>query len=62
MLYFDFIDGDLKRQVQHSKTGEPTKATRKLEDEELKMPVYSQKQMMKLIEKRNVKFTSAINA
>ncbi|KAI6897293.1 DEAD/DEAH box helicase [Hortaea werneckii] len=26
------------------------------------MPVYSQKQMMKLIEKRNTKFTSAVNA
>ncbi|KAK3100882.1 ATP-dependent 3'-5' DNA helicase, partial [Teratosphaeriaceae sp. CCFEE 6253] len=26
------------------------------------MPVFSQKQMMKLIEKRNVKFTSAVNA
>lgn len=62
VLLFEFIDGDLKRQVQHAKTGEPTKATQKLRQEDLKMPVYSQKQMMKLIEKRNNKFTSAVNA
>ncbi|TIA35688.1 DEAD/DEAH box helicase [Aureobasidium pullulans] len=62
VLLFEYIDGDLKRQVQHNKTGEPTKATRKLKDEDLKMPVYSQKQMMNLIEKRNNKFTSAVNA
>ncbi|OAL47879.1 P-loop containing nucleoside triphosphate hydrolase protein [Pyrenochaeta sp. DS3sAY3a] len=62
VLLFEFIDGDLKRQVQHKKTGEPTKATTKLRNEDLKMPVFSQKQMMNLIEKRNVKFTSAVNA
>jgi DEAD/DEAH box helicase domain-containing protein len=62
VLLFEFVDGDLKRQVQHAKTGEPTKATQKLRHEELKMPVYSQKQMMNLIEKRNAKFTSAVNA
>ncbi|MCJ1307871.1 hypothetical protein MMC25_001519 [Agyrium rufum] len=61
LLLFEFIDGDLKRQVANPKTGEPTKATRKLREEELKMPVFSQKQMMKLIEKRNTKFTSAVN-
>ncbi|CAI6337691.1 unnamed protein product [Periconia digitata] len=62
VLLFEFIDGDLKRQVQDAKTGEPTKAVQRLRNEDLKMPVYSQKQMMKLIEKRNVKFTSAVNA
>ena len=62
LLLFEFIDGDLKRQVTNAKTGEPTKPVRKLREEDLKMPVYSQKQMMKLIEKRNTKFTSAINA
>jgi len=62
VLLFEFIDGDLKRQVQHAKTGEPTKATQKLRNEKLKMPVFSQKQMSKLIEKRNLKFTSAVNA
>jgi DEAD/DEAH box helicase domain-containing protein len=61
VLLFEYIDGDLKRQVQHAKTGEPTKAVQKLRNEDLKMPVYSQKQMMKLIEKRNTKFTSAVN-
>ncbi|KAL8731419.1 MAG: hypothetical protein Q9166_003394 [cf. Caloplaca sp. 2 TL-2023] len=62
LLLFEFIDGDLKRQVTNAKTGEPTKPFRKLREEDLKMPVYSHKQMMKLIEKRNTKFTSAINA
>lgn len=62
LLLFEFIDGDLKRQVQHSKTGEPTKPTRKLREEDLKMPVFSQKQMTTLINKRNTKFTSAVNA
>ena len=62
LLLFEFIDGDLKRQVINSKTGEPTKPFRKLREEDLKMPVYSQKQMTKLIEKRNIKFTSAVHA
>lgn len=62
LLLFEFIDGDLKRQIQHAKTGEPTKPVRRLREEDLKMPVYSQKQMTTLISKRNVKFTSAVNA
>ncbi|KAH7313121.1 DEAD/DEAH box helicase-like protein [Rhexocercosporidium sp. MPI-PUGE-AT-0058] len=62
VLFFEFLDGDLKRQVKDKKTGEVTKATRKLRDEDLKMPVFSQKQMTTLIEKRNSKFMSAINA
>jgi DEAD/DEAH box helicase domain-containing protein len=62
VLLFEFIDGELKRQVQHAKTGEPTKAFQRLRNEDLKMPVFSQKQMMKHIEKRNAKFTSAVNA
>jgi DEAD/DEAH box helicase domain-containing protein len=62
VLFFEFIDGDLKREMQSKKTGEPTKPTRKLRDEDLKMPVFSQKQMMGLIEKRNSKFVNAINA
>ena len=62
LLLFEFVDGDLKRQVVDPKTGLPTKATQKLRNEELKMPVFSQKSMLKLIDKRNVKFKSAINA
>ncbi|KIV86896.1 hypothetical protein PV11_02477 [Exophiala sideris] len=62
LLFFEFIDGDLKRQVIDPKTGQPTKATNKLRNEDLKIPVFSQKSMLKLIEKRNTKFTSAINA
>ncbi|KAK1814572.1 ATP-dependent 3'-5' DNA helicase [Friedmanniomyces endolithicus] len=61
VLLFEFVDGDLKRQV-HNEKGEIVRAHKKLKEEELKMPVFSQKQMMKLIEKRNVKFTSAVNA
>lgn len=62
VLFFEFVDGDLKRQVQHKKTGEPTNPNRKLRNEDLKMPVYSQKQLTTLIEKRNQKFTNAMNA
>ena len=61
VLLFEYIDGDLKRQVQHPKTGEAVNPVQKLREEKLKMPVYSQKQMMKLIEKRNTKFNYAIN-
>ena len=61
VLLFEFIDGDLKRQVADPKTGKPVKATQRLRNENLKMPVFSQAQMTKLIEKRNAKFTSAIN-
>ncbi|EXJ74837.1 DEAD/DEAH box helicase domain-containing protein [Cladophialophora psammophila CBS 110553] len=62
LLLFEFVDGDLKRQVVDPKTGQPTKATQKLRNEDLKMPVFSQKSMLRLIEKRNAKFTSAVNA
>ncbi|KAI1394042.1 P-loop containing nucleoside triphosphate hydrolase protein [Hypoxylon trugodes] len=61
VLYFEFVDGDLKRQVQNKKTGEATNPSRKLREEDLKMPVYSQKQLITLIEKRNQKFTVAVN-
>ena len=61
VLLFEFIDGDLKRQVQDPKTGEVTQPFRRLRDEDLKMPVYSQKQMTKLINKRNDKFAAAVN-
>ncbi|KZF25406.1 P-loop containing nucleoside triphosphate hydrolase protein [Xylona heveae TC161] len=62
VLFFEFIDGDLKRQVLQPKTGKPVNPVRKLREERLKMPVYSQAQMMKMIDKRNTKFTSAVNA
>ncbi|KAJ5728867.1 uncharacterized protein N7483_003375 [Penicillium malachiteum] len=62
VLLFEFLDGDLKREVLHPKTGEPVNPVRRMKDEDLKMPVYSQKQMLKLIEKRNSKFSDAINA
>lgn len=62
LLLFEFIDGDLKRQVSDAKTGEATNPSRKLREEDLKIPVYSQKQMTKLIEKRNRKFDSAVSS
>ncbi|KAK3390458.1 hypothetical protein B0H63DRAFT_115439 [Podospora didyma] len=61
VLFFEFVDEDLKRQVQCKKTGEPTKPMRRLREEDLKMPVFSQKQMTALIEKRNTKFSQAMN-
>lgn len=62
LLLFEFIDGDLKRQVSDAKTGEATNPSRRLREEDLKIPVYSQKQMTKLIEKRNRKFDSAVSS
>ena len=62
VLLFEFMDGDLKRQVADPKTGKPINPSQRLRNENLKMPVFSQQQMMKLIEKRNIKFTSAVNA
>lgn len=61
VLLFEYTDGDLKRQVKDPKTGEATNPNQKLRKEKLKMPVYSQKQMINLITKRNLKFTSAVN-
>ncbi|GAB1200120.1 hypothetical protein APSETT444_009487 [Aspergillus pseudonomiae] len=60
-LLFEFVDGDLKRETQRSKSGEDAKPMRKLKDEDLKIPVYSQKQMLALIEKRNKKFSDAVD-
>lgn len=62
VLFLEFIDGDLKRQVQDKKTGEPKWPRRKLREEELKLPVYGQKQMMQLIERRNQRFAHAVNS
>lgn len=62
LLLIEYIDGDLKRQVRDAVTGEPTAPKAKLRNTELKMPVYSPKQMLKLIEKRNKKFTEAVNS
>ncbi|KAJ6002378.1 hypothetical protein N7451_004925 [Penicillium sp. IBT 35674x] len=62
VLLFEFVDGDLKREIIDPRTGEPVKPVRRMRDEDLKMPVYSQKQMLKLIEKRNAKFSDAIDA
>ncbi|PYH86131.1 ATP-dependent helicase hrq1 [Aspergillus uvarum CBS 121591] len=60
-LLFELVDQDLKREVRDPKTGEPAKPKRKMKDEDLKMPVFSQKQMLGLIEKRNKKFNDAID-
>ncbi|KAI0203981.1 hypothetical protein F4808DRAFT_394877 [Astrocystis sublimbata] len=62
VLFFEFIDGDLKRQVQSRKSGQTVNPSRRLRDEDLKMPVYSQTQMTTLIEKRNQKFHNAVTA
>ncbi|RCI13960.1 hypothetical protein L249_8119 [Ophiocordyceps polyrhachis-furcata BCC 54312] len=61
MLLFEFTDGNLKREVQDKKTGKTRSPWRKLRDEDLKLPVYSQKQVADLIDKRNRSFSDAIN-
>ncbi|KAL4871833.1 hypothetical protein BDV12DRAFT_183413 [Aspergillus spectabilis] len=55
-LLFEFVDGDLKRE-RSAGAG----AGYRDRDEEMKMPVFSQKQMLGLIEKRNRKFADAVD-
>ncbi|KAL4818917.1 hypothetical protein BDW67DRAFT_156275 [Aspergillus spinulosporus] len=55
-LLFEFLDGDLKKEKKSLTSGTRDK------DEDLRMPVYSQKQMLSLIEKRNGKFADAVDA
>ncbi|KAL4749715.1 hypothetical protein BDW72DRAFT_204497 [Aspergillus terricola var. indicus] len=55
-LLFEFLDGDLKKERKSVTAGARDK------DEDLRMPVYSQKQMLSLIEKRNGKFADAVDA
>ena len=55
VLLFEFVDGDLKGEKNsRSRPGERSK------EEDLRMPVYSHKQMLGLIEKRNGKFADAV--
>ncbi|KAL3466388.1 hypothetical protein BJX64DRAFT_274641 [Aspergillus heterothallicus] len=58
-LLFEFLDGDLRGE---KKGGAGTTSARKDKDEDMKMPVFSQKQMLSLIEKRNQKFSDAVDA
>ncbi|KAL2872375.1 uncharacterized protein BJX67DRAFT_369065 [Aspergillus lucknowensis] len=60
-LLFEFLDGDLRREKKGDGNGGPSSG-RKDKDEDLKMPVFSQKQMLSLIEKRNKKFSDAVDA
>jgi DEAD/DEAH box helicase domain-containing protein len=58
-LLFEFLDGDLKRE---KKGGAGATSARRDKDEDMKMPVFSQKQMLSLIEKRGQKFSDAVDA
>ncbi|KAL1960946.1 hypothetical protein VTO42DRAFT_4834 [Malbranchea cinnamomea] len=55
VLIFEFVDGDLKRE-------NAARTSRKTKDDSLRMPVYNQKQMLQLIERRNKKFSEAVDA
>ncbi|KAL4880452.1 hypothetical protein BJY04DRAFT_228548 [Aspergillus karnatakaensis] len=58
-LLFEFVDGDLKRERSGGANGVGGRRDR---DEEMRMPVFSQKSMLGLIEKRNGKFVDAVDA
>jgi DEAD/DEAH box helicase domain-containing protein len=62
LLLFEYIDGDLKRKVRDPVTGDATNSKTRLRNEALKMPVYSPKQMLNLIEKRNRKFSENVQS
>ncbi|ODA78499.1 hypothetical protein RJ55_05880 [Drechmeria coniospora] len=63
VLLFEFTDGDLKNEAQkNKKSRKPTRPSRSAKEESLKMPVYSHKQLAQLIERRNQKFSGAVNA
>ncbi|PGG98670.1 DEAD/DEAH box helicase domain-containing protein [Blastomyces parvus] len=51
VLIFEFVDGDLKKDAQQNS-----------KKDDIRVPVYSQKHMMSLIEKRNKKFVDAVDA
>lgn len=55
VLLFEFVDGDLRKEKNGT-------AVRKQREDSLKMPVFNQKHMLGLIEKRNQKFADAIDA
>lgn len=52
VLLFEFLDGDLKNEAARRRGGR---------EEDLRMPVYSQRQMLALIERRNAKFADAVD-
>ncbi|PHH77048.1 hypothetical protein CDD80_986 [Ophiocordyceps camponoti-rufipedis] len=62
VLLFEFVDGDLKRQVQNKTANKARSLRRRLRDEALKLPVYDQKHVAQLIEKRNGRFADAIHS
>ncbi|KAL4931330.1 uncharacterized protein BDV17DRAFT_280236 [Aspergillus undulatus] len=61
VLLFEFLDGDLKREKRIGRGTGSTSGSRN-PDEDMRMPVFSQKQMLSLIEKRNGKFVDAVDA
>ena len=61
VLLFEFVDGDLKRQPS-CKNGQQSKTSQRLRNQDLKMPAFSHKHMTNLIEKRNSKFATAVQA
>lgn len=56
VLLFEYVDGELKRKINREKEGHG----RRLKPE-LKMPTFTPAAMKKLIDKRNLKFTKAVN-
>ncbi|EEH04518.1 conserved hypothetical protein [Histoplasma capsulatum G186AR] len=56
VLIFEFVDGDLKKDPQQNSS------RRRSKTDDIRVPVYSQKHMVTLIEKRNKKFSDAVDA
>ena len=61
ILYFEFVDGDVKSQSSNKTTGS-SKGFISSRDKTFKLPLYSQESMFSLIDRRNQKFNDSLNA
>lgn len=61
ILYFEFIDGDVKPQSNRAMSSS-TRSASSSRDKPFKLPLYSQKSMLSFIDRRNQKFIECLNA
>jgi DEAD/DEAH box helicase domain-containing protein len=66
VLHFEFIDGELKpklnRKKRYSKLGDRSEISSIIDRKDLRLPEFSPAAITRLIEKRNHKFSQALNS